>query len=219
MCFFKKGDLPIMQTETLLHPKVYGLRGPARFLPAICLTVGILYGASAFLVMMPSIYQFIAMIVPTSQPAIIGTLLIISTIVIWSSSIYARIKLVISPEGLIYHSLFYSMYTPWENIIAIDHTTTRVGRLSIPTQGLKLRMGTMMDMTLEQGRENHIAVVALRWPAQNKRFRRNFHSDVFPLESSIVGQHWQEHEVGLYLRRYAPQLFEDYELINGATNQ
>jgi hypothetical protein len=94
------------------------------------------------------------------------------------------------------------MYTSWNDVLSIDAVRPRLS--SIPV--LKLRQPYRMDLTVEEGRRQQVAVVETSWwsPVTMSQF-----PGALPIYETLVGSRWQNRAFGRDVRQYAPWLFQD----------
>ncbi len=108
---------------------------------------------------------------------------------------YSYIYVAVSPEGIRYRSLGYTITSSWENIAAIqERWMTNEGNV----EGLALRgEGTQVNPMLRVGgyisRDSRAALKEAR--------------DFIPL-STLFTSEWRGTEIGAEIRKYAPQVFE-----------
>ena len=117
-------------------------------------------------------------------------------------------RLLVTDDGMTYYSLGSRMYTPWKNVMRLERlrpypfTILHARKL----MGFKLRQKYTLGMTLEEGRQQQVAVLETDW--WNPAWSMAPFADTFPLVEGIVGHNWQQGEFGQDLQHYAPWIFE-----------
>lgn len=134
-------------------------------------------------------------------------ILVALVMVLLRQRLVSKLQIVLSQEGIIYDGYSYSIYTPWQNIVAVED-----GPSNAPF-GLRLCVPARQGMTVKEGQQQKIAVFERHgWGLTEKLFRKRFlFADVFPLDSSLLGSGWLQGEFARYLRIYAPQVCEESE--------
>ncbi len=77
---------------------------------------------------------------------ILGALLCLTTL---------NTRIVTTPEGMTYYQAGLCLYSPWQNIVGLD--TIAIGGRSV--ESLRLRFEAVEGMSLEEGRQERIAVM------------------------------------------------------------
>ncbi len=115
-------------------------------------------------------------------------------------------KLILTPQGIFYHAVSATMYTPWKNVQEIGEV-----RRGIPILGLRLQIPAEMNRKVSEGVEQGVAVIEPTWLAIGKRhFERTWpFTNILPIDTGLVGTNWVQGEFGFYLRTYAPQIFQE----------
>lgn len=111
-------------------------------------------------------------------------------------------KLILTPQGIFYHAVSATMYTPWKNVQGIDEV-----RRGIPLTGLRLQTPAEMGRKVREGVEQGIAVIEPTWLLIGRRTWP--FTDILPIDPGLVGANWFQDEFGFYLRTYAPQILQE----------
>jgi hypothetical protein len=135
----------------------------------------------------------------------------ITLFALFVSLIYWNDRLEVSDEGIAYYGLGFRIYTPWENIISIarvKHPHAFIFR-NRPLTALTLRSPASLHMTVEEGKRRQVAVIEKHWLAfSTKPQNYNRYLPLFLLET-LTHDDLSRHEIGAYIRRYAPQVLEE----------
>jgi hypothetical protein len=115
-----------------------------------------------------------------------------------------NIRLVLSPQGITYYGAGFRLYTPWHNIIGTESFPLYYGLRKV--RGLKLYQRAVLNMSLEDGMRYGVAVMEISWWRSNQLAAL---AGMVPIQIEIAGRHWEEHELGAYIRQYAPRAFEN----------
>ncbi len=107
-------------------------------------------------------------------------------------------RLVLSPEGLTWYTIGYRMFTPWHTISGFGSTRGFGGRGLIMQEPASLKIG------LAAGINQGIAVLEKKWWGYPGVWAL---VSFFPIDSALCKGNWEYGEIGMYLRRYAPQIF------------
>ncbi len=190
-----------MRAGPMSSPKVY----PITRFTSTCLLIlplmGIVFVSFAFLTLLPAINESI-----TDS---VVSILIAMAFFVFITYVYVvlrRVRLVISYEGIAFYGWGYRMYTPWYNVIGTESLSFSSPVNFRKFAGLKLRQKALLNMKLEDGIQQGIAVLETDWwnPAWNMaRF-----AGIFPIGNMVGGFNWREGELGAVIRYYAPQAFE-----------
>jgi hypothetical protein len=126
--------------------------------------------------------------------------LIFAVISIISYLMQNSCRLVLSPEGLTWYTIGFRMFTPWHNLSGFGSTRLFGGR------GLILQEAASMKIGLAAGMSQGIAVLEKEWwgyPGVWMLVR------YFPIDSALCKRNWEYGELGMYLLRYASQVFRE----------
>jgi hypothetical protein len=120
--------------------------------------------------------------------------------------LFRKLRLVTSPEGIIFYGLGYSIYTPWSHIVGRG----KMSRKNMPisplltrnVEGLQFEPPTT-PMRLAQAIEQHRP--AIEEPGKNTGLYRFARVDMIPM--SYFLHNWQRSPLAQEIRRSAPQVF------------
>lgn len=119
-------------------------------------------------------------------------------------SLFIRpLRHIITSEGITFCSLGYRIYSPWNNIRGIGKS--RYGAYHPPALLLQepAVKGIMRD-----GSQLEKATVERRWPIRKK----DAPDDAIPLLFTVPAN-WQESELGIIIKQYAPQAFSNSDKV------
>ena len=117
-----------------------------------------------------------------------------------------KLRLVTSPQGLIFYSLGYSIYTPWSNLVGRGKMSRKNMLFSPPftrnVEGLQFEPPTT-PMSLAQAMEQQQP--AIEETGRNTGRYRFARVDMIPIGYFL--HDWQRSPLAQEIRRYAPQVF------------
>jgi hypothetical protein len=163
--------------------------------------MGIVFVSFAFLTLLPAINESIA--------DSVVSILIAMAFFVFVTYVYVvlrRVRLVISHEGIAFYGWGYRMYTPWYNVIGTESLSFSSPVNFRQFAGLKLRQKALLNMKLEDGIQQGIAVLETDW--WNPAWSMARFAGIFPIGNMVGGFNWRESELGAVIRYYAPQAFE-----------
>ncbi len=113
-------------------------------------------------------------------------------------------RLIVTDDGITYHTLGYRMYTPWQNIECFELFSAYPSTLLHVRQfpGFKLRQKYRVHMKLEEGRHQQLAVMETEW--WNPVWSMAPYMRRFPIFEVIVGRNWQKNAFGRDIQDHAP---------------
>jgi hypothetical protein len=117
-----------------------------------------------------------------------------------------KIRLVTSPQGIIFYGIGYSIYAPWSNLVGrgkMSRKNTPVNSLLFAkVEGLQFEPPTT-PMSLTQAIEQHRP--AIEGTGRNKGLYRFARIDMIPIGYFL--HDWQHSPLAQEIHRYAPQVF------------
>lgn len=193
-----------MQDESFPLPKIFRITRGWRTFLLICPLISVIWGIGAIWLMTSALHESKNM-----MNDIVIALLSLGMILLllWLYFDYSKSRLVVDANGLIYYGSGFRVYTPWHNIIGFANASP-LKPMSVSWTakliGLRLYQNARMDMTLEDGVRQGIAVIETDWwyPASMRAPYAGF----FILDEIIRERNWQQGELGIYLRHYAPYI-------------
>lgn len=191
---------------SLSFPKKFRFRpmGRSRVIVPLILLLGI-----AFLLFVGVVFRFIVTF-SGSWPLRLGMLLfdllllLIAVFLLRAYYLITSAKLILTQQGIFYHAGSATMYTPWKNVQGIGEV-----RRGLPSVGLRLQTPAEVGRNVREGVEQEIAVIEPTWLAIGGRAWP--FTEILPIDPGLVGPNWLQDEFGLYLRTYAPQIFQEKE--------
>ncbi|HEX6482546.1 MAG TPA: hypothetical protein VF043_27190 [Ktedonobacteraceae bacterium] len=124
----------------------------------------------------------------------------------WALKLFRKLRLVTSPQGIIFYGLGYSIYTPWLNLVGRGKMSRKNMLVSpLPTrnvEGLQFEPVTT-PMRLAQAIEQHRP--AIEETGKNTGLYRFARVDMMPIGYFL--HDWQRSPLAQEIRRYAPQVF------------
>lgn len=124
--------------------------------------------------------------------------------------IYINDSIEVSPEGIAYYGFGFHIYTPWQNIVGMSRMRhPHAPFLPRPVDALLLKSPALLDISISEGKRHRVAVIEKHWLVfSRKPHTYNLCLPLFVSESLASGNLFR-HELGLYIREFAPQIFEN----------
>ncbi|HEY4385294.1 MAG TPA: hypothetical protein VGN34_12610 [Ktedonobacteraceae bacterium] len=164
--------------------------------------IGTSWTVFGLITLLPSFY--------TSPEDSIGTIvpgLVCLILTIYLYHAIGRTRYVVTEDGMTYYAWGFRLYTPWKNLLGVEpfrpYPSTILYARTFPA--FKLREQYRIHLTLEEGRQQHVAVLETSW--WNPVSGMAPYADKFPIFEATVGYHWQERAFGRDVRQYAPWVF------------
>lgn len=137
------------------------------------------------------------------------TLIVFILLTLYQKKRFKKLRLVTSPQGIIFYGPGYTVYTPWEKVVSLG----TMKQTQVPNGGFWTGTsveGLLFDpptayMSLERGIELHQPVIE---EAQGRRtgLYRFVRINMIPI--GYFRHNWEKSLLAGELRRYAPQLFQ-----------
>jgi hypothetical protein len=150
-------------------------------------------------------FVIIPMLVPTRDalflPVLAAALAAIFLLMVW---MVGQIRLEVSPDGLVFHSLGYRVRSSWDNLAGVGKRRMR----SQTYEALILRQPTIEMVGWIGASYRLMPAVAAASPDGGKTsvpFALAKYQEFIPV--ALFARDWRRSELGELIRRYAPQAF------------
>ncbi|HTK06651.1 MAG TPA: hypothetical protein VL485_05760 [Ktedonobacteraceae bacterium] len=164
--------------------------------------IGMSWMVFGLITFLPALHTSFGYSLGTTIPGLICLILMI-----YLYRAIGRTRYVITEDGMTYYTLGFRLYTPWKNLLGVEpfrpYPSTLLYARTFPS--FKLRERYRTDLTLEEGRQQQVAVLETSW--WQPVLGMAPYADRFPVFEATVGYHWQERAFGRDVRQYAPWVF------------